>query len=133
MERYTLDAVGVLRYAVGRLPETVVELFERAAAGDCVIQVPAIAVIEALYKFDKRDTVAGVELTRPATDVPDLVAREMPVTVVEHGIEDIRVLAGIIDAYTIHDAMIVASHEVQETDAIVTTDETIGEQASTVW
>jgi hypothetical protein len=95
--------------------------------------VPAIAVIEALYKFDKRDTVVGVELTRPATDVPDLVAREMPVTVVEHGIEDIRVLADIIDEYTIHDAMIVASHEVQETDAIVTTDETIGERVPTVW
>jgi len=43
------------------------------------------------------------------------------------------VLAGIIDAYTIHDAMIVASHEVQETDAIVTTDETIGERVPTVW
>jgi predicted nucleic acid-binding protein len=133
MERYTLDAVGLLRYAVGRLPEAVVELFKRAGAGDCVIEIPAIAVVEAIYKFDKRDSVAGVELTRPATDVPDLVAHEMPVTVVEHGIEDIRVLAGIIDEYTIHDAMIVASHRVGETEAIITTDENISHRVPTVW
>jgi len=51
----------------------------------------------------------------------------MPVTVVEHGIEEIRVFVGIVDEYTIHDTMIVESHEVQETDAVITTDENIGE------
>ena len=108
-------------------------MFKRAGAGDCVIEIPAIAVVEAIYKFDKRDSVAGVEVTRPATDVPDLVAHEMPATVVEHGIEDIRVLAGIIDEYTIHDAMIVASHRVGETEAIISTDENISHRVPTVW
>lgn len=57
----------------------------------------------------------------------------MPVTVVEHEIEEIRVFVGIIDEYTIHDTMVVESHEVQETDAITAMDGSISKRAPTVW
>src|SRR6056297_2049282 len=123
MDRYTLDTVGLLRYAVGELPDAVLDVFKAAARGDAVVQVPNIAVVEALYKFDKRDTVSGVELTRPAEDVPRFVEEEMPVTVVATSMPEIRTLAGNLSDYSIHDAMVVASHEINETDAIITTDE----------
>lgn len=133
MNRYTLDAVGVLRYAVGDLPDEVLEIFKESATGNAAIQVPVIAVIEAIYKFDKRDTVSGVELSRPAEDVLDLVSEEMPVTVVETSTTDIRILARDISDYSIHDAMVVASHKANETDAIITTDKTIQDRVPTVW
>lgn len=133
MDRYTLDAVGILRYAVGKLPRTTLDIFKAAAAGDAVIQVPSIAVIEALYKFDKRDTVSGVELSRPAEKVPELVNHEMPVTMVDTSMADISVLAENISEYSIHDAMVVASHETNDTDAIITTDTNIRERVPTVW
>lgn len=133
MDRYTLDAVGILRYAVGELPDTVLDIFKASATGDAVVQAPAIAVIEAIYKFDRRDTVSGTQLSRPAEDVLDLVNEEMPVTMVETSTTDIRILAQNVSDYSIHDAMIVASHEANETDAIITTDENIGERVPTVW
>jgi len=133
MDRYTLDAVGILRYAVGELPETVLDVFKASATGDALIQVPTIAVIEAIYKFDKRDTVSGTALSRPAEDVLDLVSEEMPVTVVQTSKTDLQILTGNVSEYSIHDAMVVASHEANETDAIITTDENIQGRVPTVW
>jgi predicted nucleic acid-binding protein len=132
-EVYTADAVALLRYLVDALPDGADELFRRAESDNVVLQVPNIAVAETLYTVRKRDKVKGVPLAADAEDVVEAIGPDVPVTVVEDGFNGTRRLPPYIDDLTLHDAMVVVSHEVNGTKAVITADGEISEYVDTVW
>lgn len=127
MDVYTTDAVGFIRYLVDQLPNEADAVFRRAEAGETVIQLPTIAAVETMYRIDKREQIKGVPLSISPKDVIDGIESYLPVTVVKSGLEDLTAISPLISDLSIHDAMIVASHEVHETDGIITSDTEIRE------
>lgn len=57
-----------------------------------------------------------------------------PVSVAPVGEEELAEYVQVVDTFTIHDALVVASHRARETEAVITTDGVIRESGvSTVW
>lgn len=133
MSRYTVDAVAFIRYLVDSLPPSVDEMFRRAEAGDATLYLPTIAAIESLYRIHKRDEIAGVPIEADATEIVDRLETDLPLSVVDHGSDELSVQAPQIPELSIHDAMIVSSHERLETDAILSSDSVIAENATILW
>ena len=135
MERYTLDANGLLYYLGDVLPERANEIFEAATAGDVVIELPAIAAVEALYIVRNREQIAGQKLNATPKDVMDALDTHLPVRVVDLSMTDVRKVGEWMDVFTkqIHDALIVASHEVNDREAVISSDPKIADHVETVW
>ncbi|WP_247729659.1 type II toxin-antitoxin system VapC family toxin [Halovivax limisalsi] len=133
MSRYTVDAVAFIRYLVDSLPPNVDEIFRRAEAGDATLYLPTIAAIESLYRIHKRDEIAGVPIGADATTIVDQLETNLPLTVVDHGSDELPVLAPRVPELSIHDAMIVSTHERLETDAILSSDAIIADNATVRW
>lgn len=122
MNRYTVDAVAALRYLVDALPDRADELFARAEAGNVLLQIPSIALAETLYVVAHSDEIKGRALNHAPGDARERLVTTGPLTVVESGNADFSAFIEALDSLTLHDAMVVASHRTQDTDAIVTTD-----------
>lgn len=122
MERYTVDAVAALRYLVDALPARADELFDRAEAGDVLLQIPPIALAETLYIVAHKDEIKGRVLNHDPADAREKLVTTGPLTVVDFGNVDFPAFIDCLDSLTLHDAMIVASHRTQDTDAVLTTD-----------
>ena len=63
MDRYTTDAVGFLPYLVDDLGSAANACYRRAERNDCVIELPAIAAIETLYRVERGHDLRGKALT----------------------------------------------------------------------
>lgn len=134
MERYTVDAVAALRYLVDALPARADGLFDRAEAGNVLLQTPPIALAETLYIVTHKDEINGRPLSHDPADAREKLVTTGPLTVVEFGNADFPAFIDSLDSLTLHDAMIVASHRTQDTDAVITTDgEMTDLGVSTVW
>lgn len=135
MDRFTLDVEAILVYAVGQLPDDADAACRDVTTGQAVAEAPAIAVAESVYMAEKTPDIAGKQLTRPAADIPDMVQTEIGARIVGLDYAQLKRMASLLADFPsqIHDAMIIASHEVQQTDAIVTSDEQIDDHAPTVW
>jgi len=119
---------------VDALPGGADEVFRRAEADDAELLVPNIVAAETLYTVRKHDKVKGVSLSADAVDVAESLGTDVPVTVVDDRYEGTRRLVEYIDELSLHDAMVVVSHETYGTDAVLTKDPEIAEQASrAVW
>lgn len=138
MKSYTVDSVALLHYLLDILPERAGAVVERAEDGNARLELPAIVLVESSYILKKRDEIRSHDV-RDVAEQEDVetvlttVERGSPIELVETGYDDVRNVAGRIDSLSIHDAMIVASHERRNTDAILTKDETIVDNAPTVW
>ena len=134
MDRYTIDAVAALRYLVDVLPSGADRVFERAEAGTALLQIPPIALAETLYIVEHKTKLTGRPLEHDPGAAREKLVTTGPVTVVEFGNADVTALLELLDSLTLHDAMIVASHRTQDTEAVITSD---GEIATcgveTVW
>lgn len=133
-QRYTVDASALIYFAVGRLPDPAIEAFRAAVDGEVTLELPVIAAVEAMYVIDRRDSVQNTEIPIGAEEA--LAAFEsLPVTVVDTTHADASKSLDQLDAFPaqMHDALIVASHETRDTDAIVTSDDAMAEQVPTVW
>lgn len=134
MGTYTADAVSLLVYLVDALPQRADQVFTEAEAGKTVIQAPSTALAEALYSVSRDKDVRGVTLTGTPEAARQALVGSGPVSVAPVADEELAQYVQIVDTFSIHDALIVASHQAQGTDAIITTDGVIQEAGfETVW
>jgi len=130
---YTADAVALLVYLADTLPQRADRIFAEAEAGETVIQTPSTALAEVLYSVSRDKDVRGITLTGTPEGTRQALVENGPVSVAPIGDEELVEYAGIIDEFSIHDAMVVASHRVRGTEAIVTIDSVVRDAASTIW
>ncbi|MFC4450851.1 hypothetical protein [Halorussus aquaticus] len=134
MPTYTADAVALLVYLVDALPQQADRVFAEAEAGETVIQAPGTALSEVLYSVSRDKDVRGVTLTATPEEVRQALVGNGPVAVAPVGEAELAEYAQVIGEFSIHDALVVASHRTHATDAIVTSDGVIGDaDIETVW
>lgn len=134
MTTYTADAVALLVYLVDALPRRADRIFAEAEAGEAVVQAPSTALAEVFYSISRDTDVRGVRLTAS----PETVRRELlangPVSVAPVGEEELAEYVHAVSEFSIHDALVVASHRARETESVITTDGVIREaDVRTVW
>lgn len=122
MGTYTADAVSLLVYLVDALPQGADQVFAEAEAGETVIEAPSTALAEVLYSVSRDKDVRGVSLTETPEDARQALVGNGPVSVAPVDEAEMVEYAQLLDKFSIHDGLIVASHCAQETDAIITTD-----------
>ena len=127
MAMYTADAVSLLVYLVDALPERANRLFAEAEAGETVLQAPSTALAEVLYAVSHDKNVRGIDLSGTPKEAKQALIENGPITVAPVGDEELAEYAQVVDEFTIHDALIVASHRARQTDGIITTDGSIGD------
>lgn len=135
MDTYTVDASAVLVYLVDALPAAAADVFSRAEAGEALLELPAMAAVETLYRAAKGVSVRGTTLSVDPADLRAGFDTFLPLTVVDDR-------AGLLDAVVtlmepfpnqMQDAMILASHRDRDTDAVVTADGKWADHAETIW
>lgn len=132
MKHYTTDVVGFLRYLVGELGSEADRLYSLAERGEVVVELPAIAAAETLYRIQKGHPSKGTSLPGSAEDVVAGLGSFLPVTLVETTLDELQHVADARGTFSLHDAMVVASHRARETEAVITTDTAIDERGVTV-
>lgn len=134
MAAYTADAVALLTYLVDALPEQADQVFAEAEAGETVVQAPSTALAEVLYSVSQDKDVRGVTLTGTPEDARQALVDVGPITIAPVGETELVEYTSVVDEFTIHDALIVASHRANDTDAIVTTDGVLADaEVATIW
>ncbi|MFB6151835.1 MAG: hypothetical protein ABEJ40_08525 [Haloarculaceae archaeon] len=134
MATYTADAVSLLVYLVDALPRRADRVFAEAEAGEAVIQAPSTALAEVLYSVSRDKDVRGVTLAGTPEKTRQALVGTGPVSVAP--VDDAALIeyARVVDEFSIHDALVVASHRAQDTDAVLTTDGVISDAGyETVW
>ena len=134
MATYTADAVSLLVYLVDSLPERADRVFAEAEAGETVIQAPSTALAEVLYSVSRDKDVRGVTLTGTPDNTRQALVGNGPVSVAPVDDAELAEYVQVVADFSIHDGLIVASHRARDTDAIITTDGTIGDaEYETLW
>lgn len=134
MATYTADAVSLLVYLVDALPRAADRKFAEAEAGEAVIQAPSTALAELLYSVSRDKDVRGVTLTGTPEDARRALVENGPVSVAPVDDAELVEYAQVVDRFSIHDGLIVASHRARSTDAVLTSDGAIGDAGyETIW
>jgi len=134
MATYTADAVSLLVYLVDALPRAADRKFAEVEAGEAVIQAPSTALAELLYSVSRDKDVRGVTLTGTPEDARRALVENGPVSVAPVDDAELVEYAQVVDRFSIHDGLIVASHRARSTDAILTSDGAIGDAGyETIW
>jgi hypothetical protein len=134
MATYTADAVSLLVYLVDALPQTADRVFAEAETGETVIQAPSTALAEALYSVSRDKNVRGITLTGTPEDARRALVGNGPISVAPAADPELVEYTQIVDGFSIHDALVVASHRAQNTDAIITTDGVLNDAGyDTIW
>lgn len=134
MAPYTADAVALLCYLVDALPRRADRAFAEAEAGESVIQAPSTALSEVLYSVSRDKDVRGITLIGTPEEARQALLANGPVSVAPVGDEELVEYAGVVGEFSIHDALVVASHRARDTDAVVTSDGALGDAGvDTVW
>jgi predicted nucleic acid-binding protein len=131
---YTADAVALLVYLADALPRDADRVFAEAEAGETVIQTPSTALAEVLFSVSRDTEVRGVELSGTPEHARQALVGNGPVSVTPDRDETMVEYAEIVDTFSIHDGLIVASHRAQGTAAVITADGVIRDaDVETVW
>ncbi|MEZ3118119.1 hypothetical protein RYH80_19570 [Halobaculum sp. MBLA0147] len=134
MATYMADAVAMLRHLVGRDPERVADIFDRANEGIDLIEAPPTQIAEVVDTIESGQAEAGVD---PAGSGREAVRTLLdgPVEVANLDRSVFFRLDNLYDVYTMHDAILVAAHKSRQTDGILTNDEQIRtyDGDATVW
>ena len=134
MATYTADAVALLSYLVDALPDGADRVFAEAEAGETVVQAPSTALAEVLYAVSRDKDVRGVTLTGTPADARQALLTDGPVSVSPVESETLTEYVQMVDEFSIHDGLIVASHCASETEAVLTSDTVIAEAGfETIW
>lgn len=135
MRRYTADTNALLGYLAGVLPEETDEIFARAERGTAVVEAPDVTFGEVFYRLAGGTNVSGVDLgLTPAVAWRNLHING-PVNVANLGAAGMTELHGLVENFSLHDAMVVASHRASGTDVILTRDPDMvdADGVTTVW
>jgi hypothetical protein len=131
---YTADAVALLVHLVDALPQRVDQIFAEAEAGETFIQAPGTALAETLYSVSRDKDVRGVTLAGTPEQTRQVLLRDGLVSLAPVAGEEITEYARVVDEFSIHDGLVVASHRAQDTDAILTTDGSMSDSGyETIW
>ena len=122
MAVYTADAVSLLTYLVDALPSEADRIFAEAEAGETVVQAPSTALAEVLYSVSRDKDVRGVTLSGTPEEARQALVGNGPVAIAPADDAEMGEYAQLVDKFSIHDGMVVASHRARNTDAIITTD-----------
>lgn len=134
MKTYTTDAVALLVYLVDALPQEADRVFAEAEAGEVILQAPSTALAEVLYAVSRDKDVRGVTLTGTPEDARHALIGNGPVSIAPIDDSALVEYTQVVEAFSIHDGMVVASHRAQETEAIITTDGVISDAGyATIW
>ncbi|MFD1588344.1 PIN domain-containing protein [Halorientalis brevis] len=134
MATYTADAVSLLVYLVDALPERADQVFAEAEAGETVVQAPSTALAEVLYSVSRDKNVRGITLSGTPEDARQALVGNGPISVAPVDDDGLIEYAQLVDEFSIHDGLIVASHRAENTDAIITSDGIIRDAGfETVW
>lgn len=139
MSSYTVDSVALIHYLLDALPEQARTVVEKAENGDAKLELPAIVLAETSYVLKKRDEIRGTSVreisgSEDVRSVLTSIERDSPLKLVQAEYDELRAVAARIDQFSIHDAMIVASHECRNTDAVLTKDGVIADSdVPTIW
>ena len=134
MATYTADAVALLVYLVDALPRKADRVFAEAEAGETVIQTPPTAIAEVLFSVSRDKDVRGITISGTPEDTRRALVGNGPVSLAPDSNETIVKYADIVDDYSIHDGLIVASHLACGTEAVITADGVIRDSdVETFW
>ncbi len=134
MKTYTADAVSLLVYLVDALPQRADRVFSEAEAGETILQAPSTVLAEVLYSVSRDKNVRGVTLTGTPDDARHALIENGPISVAPVTDGELSEYAQVVETFSIHDALVVASHRTQQTDGIITTDGSISEAGySVLW
>jgi len=134
MATCTVDAVALLSYLVDALPRGADRAFAEAEAGETTLQAPSTAMAEVLYSVSRDKDVRGVTLGGTAAEAREALVANGPISVAPVDNAELTEYAAVVGEFGIHDGLIVASHRVQETDAIITTDGAVRDAGyETLW
>lgn len=134
MATYTADAVALLVYLVDSLPDRADRAFAEAEAGESVIQAPSTALAEVLYAVSRDKDVRGIRLAGTPGETQQALLSNGPVSSAPVGEGELSEYARVVDEFTIHDGLIVASHNANETEAVITSDKAIKDAGvATIW
>lgn len=122
MATYTADAVSLLAYLVDALPRAADLVFAEAEAGETVIHAPSTALAEVLYSVSRDKDVRGVTLTGTPQQARQALVGNGPISVAAVDAPALIEYAEVVDGFSIHDGLIVATHRAKRTDRIITTD-----------
>ncbi|WP_435197063.1 hypothetical protein [Natronomonas sp. EA1] len=134
MATYTADAVALLVYLVDSLPDGADQVFAEAEAGESVIHAPSTALAEVIYAVSRDKDVRGVQLAGSPEESRQAPLANGPVSVAPVGERELAEYVRVVDAFNIHDGLIVASHNANETEAVITSDSAIEDAGvATIW
>jgi len=135
MKRYTADTNALLSYLADTLPAEADTAFRQAERGTATVSAPDVMFGEVFYRLGGGAVVNGTRVELAPQRAWRALAVDGPVSVASidrAGVREVSTLAG---EFNLHDAMLVASHTVGGTDAILTRDPDIADMrsVSTVW
>jgi predicted nucleic acid-binding protein len=132
MKSYTVDSVALLHYLLDTLPEQAQAVVEKAEDGDVNLELPSIVLAETSYILNKRDEIRGMSVRdvsgpEDGPSVLTTIERESPIELVQTEYDELQRVAARMNEFSIHDALVVASHESRNTEAILTKDGTLAD------
>jgi predicted nucleic acid-binding protein len=131
---YTADAVAHLVYLVDSLPDRADRVFAEAEAGESVIQAPSTALAEVIYSVSRDTDVRGIQLVGSPEEARQALLANGPISPAPVGEAELAEYTQVVDEFTIHDGLVVASHNANETDAVITSDRAIEDAGvTTIW
>lgn len=134
VEAYTADAVALNHYLVGALPDRAHRVFERAAGGTATIKVPSSVLAEVMHAAARDEVVAGIQLSITPHEAYRIFTSTGPTTLAPVGVDELGAFASLTEYFSIHDALVIATHRTQNTDEIITNDPEIAAfGVDTVW
>ena len=132
---YTVDTIALLCYLADRLPQKVDEIFKRAEDEEVLLVVPSIVLGEALFTMLKGREVFGIKIpVEKLTTFLDVLETSRTVQLVDLTVKGWRLVA-TINLAELHDRMVVSTHTISNSRAILTDDQEISDlpKVKTIW
>lgn len=135
LQAYTVDSIALLGYLADQLPVEVDKIFKRAEDGEALLTIPSIVIGETVFTLLKGREVFGVKVpVEKLTTFLDVLETCRTMQLMDLNVKGWRLAIGV-NLPELHDRMIVATHQLSNSEAILTDDEEIRalEAVKTMW